>query len=101
MPIPIALTLAYFATNLALMVWLERERAHERAVAGWIGGSAAILRYGPPLAGAIYLVVLTGDWAFVLFVLGFFGIAAYCLNGLLAFPTERSDRSDRTRDDWR
>ena len=54
MPIPIALTLAYFATNLALMVWLERERAHERAVAGWIGGSAALLRYGPPLAGAIY-----------------------------------------------
>jgi hypothetical protein len=39
------------------------------------------------MAGAIYLVALSGDWAFVLFVLAFFAGAFWLLDGLLAFTT--------------
>jgi hypothetical protein len=99
MPTPIALTLAYFATNLVLMVWLEYEHAHGRAVSGSVRILSAALRYGPPLAGAIYLVVLSGDWLFVGFVIGFFIGAGWLMNGMLAYTDTRPDGPRRTRRD--
>lgn len=102
MPAPIALTLAYLATNLAFMVWLERQRANDRPVAGLIVWLAAAVRYGPPLAGAIYLVAISGDWPFVVFVLAFFAGAGWLMNGLLAYTNHGPDgpgRRGRTRND--
>lgn len=98
MPIAIALTLAYLAVNLMLMVWIERERMHEREVAWQVGTVAAVLRYGPPLAGVLYLLTISGDWAFALFVVGFFALAAWLMTGLLAYTSFGPDgRGDPRR----
>jgi hypothetical protein len=91
----LALTFAYLAINLGLMIWVERERAHERELAWQVGVAVAALRYAPPIACAIYLVVLSGDWQFVLLVLGFFAISGWLMTGLLAYSNPRPDRRDR------
>lgn len=85
MSIPILLTLAYLAINLPVMVWLERERSRGREIAWQASGIVGTLRYGPPLAGAFYLLVISGDWLFALFVVGFFGTAAWLMSGLLSY----------------
>lgn len=91
----LALTIAYLAINLALMIWVERERAGQREVTWQAGLVVSTLRYGPPIAGAIYLVVLSGDWQFVLLILGFFAISGWLMTGLLAYSNPRRDRRDR------
>jgi hypothetical protein len=98
MTLPIALAITYLAINLAIMIWFERERAHGRAPARAAVVSSRILRYGPPLLGALYLVVIAGDWAFVIFVGAFFAAAFWLMDGLLAYqsPTRGSER-DRDR----
>jgi hypothetical protein len=93
----LALTVAYLAVNLALMVWIERERAHEREISWQLGMLTAVLRYGPPLAGVIYLLTISGDWIFALFVVAFFGIAAWLMNGLLAYTSFGPDGRGDTR----
>jgi hypothetical protein len=97
MPLPIALTVAYLAINLAVMVWLERERASGRDVSWQVAGVAGLLRYGPPIAGAIYLLTISGDWLFAIFVLGFFGTAAWLMSGLLAYTQTGSGGPGETR----
>jgi hypothetical protein len=97
MSLPIALTLAYLTITLALMVWLERGRANGREISWQIAGLAGATRYGPPLAGVMYLLTISGDWLFVLFVLGFFVGAAYLLNGLLAYTNHGPDGRGETR----
>jgi hypothetical protein len=99
MAIAFALTLAYFAANLALMTWLEHERARGHRAPGTVGVLAWLLRYGPPLAGAVYLVVVSGDWQFLLLVLGFFAFGAWLLTGLLAYTNHGPDRPGLKRDD--
>jgi len=92
MPLMIGLTAAYLVVNLALMVWLERERAADRAPAPRVAAWSNLLRYGPPLLGAGYLVTLAGDWPFFLFVLGFFVLSFWLMDGLLAAnPASRTD----------
>ncbi|MCA1588772.1 MAG: hypothetical protein LC744_09085 [Chloroflexi bacterium] len=86
MPLPITLTVAYLAVNLPLMYWLELERARGRAPAPRVAALSSLLRYGPPLAGAGYLVTISGDWPFVLFVIAFFAGAFWLLDGLLNYP---------------
>ena len=97
MPLPIALTLAYLALNLPVMVWLERERTRQREISWQIGGLSGALRYGPPFAGAIYLLTISGDWVFALFVLAFFGTAAWLMSGLLAYTNHGADGPGETR----
>jgi hypothetical protein len=94
MPLPIALTVAYLAVNLPLMYWLERERARGRMPAPRVAALSSLLRYGPPLAGAAYLVTISGDWPFVLFVIAFFAGAFWLLDGLLNYP-ERPPKRER------
>jgi hypothetical protein len=92
MPLMIGLTAAYLVVNLALMVWLERERAAGRTPAPRVVASSNVLRYGPALLGAGYLVTLAGDWLFFLFVLGFFAMSFWLMDGLLAVnPASRTD----------
>ena len=92
MPLTIGLTLAYLVVNLALMVWLERARAAGRTPALRVATVANVLRYGPALLGAGYLVTLAGDWPFLLFVLGFFAMSFWLMDGLLAVnPGSRTD----------
>lgn len=93
----IGLTIAYLAINLGLMIWVERERARERQVPWQIDTLAGVLRYGPPLAGVIYLLTISGDWAFALFVFGFFALSAYLMNGLLAYTSSGADGRDDHR----
>jgi hypothetical protein len=104
MPLMIGLTAAYLVVNLALMVWLERERAAGRAPARRVAASSNLLRYGPPLLGAGYLVTLAGDWPFFLFVLGFFALSFWLMDGLLAInPSARTDDvrgGAERRTDW-
>ena len=76
MNVPIALTIAYLAINVPMMVRLERERARGRAPSRGVSMLAIVLRYGPPLLGVIYLEMIAGDWLFLLFVAVFF--AASC-----------------------
>ena len=97
MSMPIALTLAYLAVNLATMIWLERERAQGRMPARRVAVLSSALRYGPPLVGALYLVTIAGDWLFVLFVLAFFAGAFWLMDGLLS--TIPSGSSERMRGD--
>ena len=97
MPLPIALTLAYLAINLAVMVWLERARAQEREVSWRTAGLAGVLRYGPPLAGAVYLLTISGDWLFALLVLGFFAVSAWLMTGMLAYTNHGPDGRGETR----
>jgi hypothetical protein len=97
----IALTLTYLAVNLALMVWSERARADDHRLPAAFIAIAALLRYGPPLAGAIYLVAVSGDWVFVGFVLVFFLGAAWLMKDALAFTNHGPDgRRDTRRDDY-
>ncbi len=101
MPLPVALSVAYLAINLAIMIWLERDRARGRVPAPRVSTWANVLRYGPPLLGAIYLVAISGDWAFVLFVLSFFAGAFWLLSGLLAFTnTSPGAGSEAMRSGW-
>ena len=95
----LALTLGYLAMNLAIMAWLEYAQAHGRAISGRVRAVAAVLRYGPPLAGVIYLVVISGDWLFVGFVIAFFVGAGWLMNGMLAYTDNRHDGPRRTRND--
>jgi hypothetical protein len=95
----LALTVSYLAANLALMAWFEHERAQGRNVPGIVRALGWLLRYGPPLAGAVYLVVVSGDWQFLLLVLGFFAFGAWLLTGLLAYTNHGPDRNWLNRDD--
>jgi hypothetical protein len=87
MPLPVAVAATYLLINLAVTVWIVREETHGRALSDWLVAGSALLRYGPPLLGAMYLVTRAGDWPFVLFVLFFFSLAFFLLNGLLNYPT--------------
>jgi hypothetical protein len=73
--------------NFAITVWIVREETNGRTPSGWLGVGSLLLRYVPPLLGAMYLVTRAGDWPFVLFVLFFFSVAFFLLNGLLNYPT--------------
>lgn len=86
MPLPVALAVTYLAINMALMVWIVRADAAGRTPSGWLTGTSQVLRYLPPLLGAIYLVTRAGDWPFVLFVIFFFAVAFYLLDGVLNYP---------------
>lgn len=102
MPIPVLLAVLYLAVNLVLMVWVELGRARGERPVVPLATLAGFVRWGPPLAGAVYLVALSGDWAFVLFVLLFFAGAFWMLNGLLAFTTPpKGSRTWRGQDDDR
>jgi len=94
---PLTLTLAYLALNLAVMIWLERDRAQGRLPSRRVSAMSSTLRYGPPLVGAVYLVTIAGDWLFVLFVLAFFAGAFWLMDGLLS--TIPSGSSERMRGD--
>jgi hypothetical protein len=94
---PLTLAIAYLAVNLAILVWLERERAGGRMPARRVAAASNALRYGPPLVGAVYLVTMAGDWLFVLFVLAFFAGAFWLMDGLLS--TIPSGSSERMRGD--
>ena len=98
MPMPVLLALGYLAVNLAMTIWIERERAHGRRPAPFVTRSAWALRWGPPLLGATYLVVIARDWLFVGFVIVFFAISFWLMNGLLAY-TNTTDGVARIRDD--
>ena len=87
MPLPVALAATYLLVNLALTVWIVREETNGREPSDWLAGGSLLLRYVPPLLGAMYLVTRAGDWPFVLFVLFFFSLAFFLLNGLLNYPT--------------
>lgn len=87
MPLPVALAASYLVVNLALTVWIVREETHDRAPSDWLVAASHVLRWVPPLIGAMYLVTRAGDWPFVLFVLFFFGVAFFLLDGLLNYPT--------------
>jgi hypothetical protein len=87
MPLPVTLAITYFAINLALTIRIVREDAGGRTPSTWLTATSQLLRYGPPLLGAVYLVTRAGDWPFVLFVLFFFALAFFLLDGLLNYPT--------------
>ncbi len=87
MPLPVTLTLTYLAVNLVITIWIVREETGGRSPAGWVVALSRTLRYGPPLAGLVYLVTRAGDWPFVLFVAAFFAGAFWLLDGLLNYPT--------------
>lgn len=87
MPLPVTLAATYLAVNLVLTVWIVREETAGREPATWLVALSRTLRYGPPLAGLIYLVTRAGDWPFVLFVATFFAGAFWLLDGLLNYPT--------------
>jgi len=89
MPPPVALAITYFVINFVLLVWIVREETDGRAPAEWILGTARTLRYGPPLLGLGYLVTIAGDWPFFLFILFFFGLAFWMLDGLLNYGARR------------
>jgi hypothetical protein len=95
----LALTLTYLVINIGLVIWVERERAREREVPWSVSAAIAAVRWVPPVAGAIYLVVVSGDWQFVLLVIGFFAISAWLLTGLLAYTNHGPDKRDRWRRD--
>jgi len=99
MPMPVAIALAYLSVNLAAMLWLERQRAAGRTPPGSVAALSAVLRYGPPVAGGAYLMMLTGDWLFVGFVIGFFAGAFYLMDGLLAY-TDLSHGTEAMRSGW-
>jgi hypothetical protein len=98
MPLPVYLAATYLALNLAIMIWFERERAQGREPARAAVVASRIVRYGPPLVGAAYLVAIAGDWPFILFVGAFFAGAFWLLDGLLAYTTPpRGSERDRDR----
>jgi len=87
MNLPIALTIAYLAINLAMMLWLERERSSGRRPSRGVSGLSNALRFGPPLLGVIYLELIAGDWLFLVFVAAFFAASFWLMDGLLAVTT--------------
>ena len=87
MNLPIALTLAYLAINLAMMLWLERERSDGRRTSRGVSALSIALRYGPPLLGVIYLELIAGDWLFLIFVVAFFAASFWLMDGLLTVTT--------------
>ena len=101
MPLPLTVALAYLAVNLAVMVWLERRNAAGRPPSGRVRLLAAGLRYGLPLLGLVYLVTISGDWLFFLFVALFFAACFWMMDGLLAFtvPTNEPDAMHSGWDD--
>ena len=99
MNVPIALTLAYLAINLPMMLWLERERDHGRSPSQGVSTLAFVLRYGPPLLGVIYLEMIAGDWLFLVFVGAFFAAGFWLLDGLLAY-TAPPRGHDAMRSGW-
>jgi hypothetical protein len=86
MPLPVTLIASYLAANFAIMVWIVREEAHGRVPPPWVTTLSSTMRYGPPLLGVVYLVTIAGDWPFVLFVIGFFAVAFWLLDGHLNYP---------------
>lgn len=92
MPLPILLTLAYLAVNLAITVWVERHRAAGRPPPRGLTALSATLRWGPPLLGLVYLEVVAQDWLFVIFVVAFFALAFWLLDGLLNYPADPPGR---------
>jgi hypothetical protein len=99
MPLPFTLAFAYLALNLAVMIWLERERSHGRSAGSAMSAFALSLRFGPPLAGVLYLVTIAGDWLFFGFVLAFFAASFWLMDGLLAFTGPGSAR-EPMRSGW-
>ena len=87
MPLPVTLAATYFAVNLVITIWVVREETGGRVPSTRLLAFSRTLRYGPPLAGLIYLVTRAGDWPFVLFVAAFFAGAFWLLDGLLNYPT--------------
>lgn len=87
MPLPVTLAATYFAVNLVITIWIVREETGGRLTPEWLVALSRTLRYGPPLAGLMYLVTRAGDWPFVLFVVVFFATAFWLLDGLLNYPT--------------
>jgi hypothetical protein len=87
MNLPIALTLAYLAINLAMMLWLERERSNGRRPSRSVAALSIALRFGPPLLGVIYLELIAGDWMFLVFVVAFFAASFWLMDGLLTVTT--------------
>jgi hypothetical protein len=87
MPLPVTLAATYFAVNLVVTIWVVREEAGGRVPSAWLVAISRTFRYGPPLAGLMYLVTRAGDWPFVLFVAAFFATAFWLLDGLLNYPT--------------
>jgi hypothetical protein len=92
MPLPILLTLAYLVVNLALTIWIERGRAVGHEPSRGLATLSAMLRWGPPLAGLLYLEAVAGDWVFFGFVIVFFAFAFYLLDSLLGYPSDRPRR---------
>lgn len=92
MPVPIVLTVAYLIVNFALMIWIERDRAASREPSSRLIALSVALRWGPPLAGLIYLEAVAGDWVFFMFVIVFFAFAFYLLDSLLGYPSDRPKR---------
>jgi hypothetical protein len=85
MPLPVAFTLLYLIANLAMLIWLERARARGETPPPRIVMWSHVLRWGLPVLGLVYLIAISGDWVFVLFVLAFFAGAFWLLDGLLAY----------------
>ncbi len=92
MPLPVLLALTYLVVNFALMIWIEHGRAAGRQPSGALTTLSAALRWGPPLAGLLYLEAVAGDWMFFGFVLAFFAFAFFTLDGLLGYPNDRPKR---------
>ncbi len=99
MNLPIALTVAYLAINVAMMLWLERERSNGRRPTRGVSTLATALRFGPPLLGVIYLELIAGDWLFLVLVAAFFAASFWLLDGLLTVTTPSSG-SESMRSGW-
>lgn len=95
MPLPIAYAIAYLVGNLALTIWIERERERGREPVTGLAATSRVLRYGPPLAGVVYLEVIAEDWLFFTFIVAFFALSFWLLGGLLNFPSR--PRKDEPR----
>ena len=92
MPAPVLLATSYLAINFAFVVWIANEESHDRPIPVRLLVFARTLRYGPPLAGLLYLVTISGDWPFFLLVVAFFVAAFWMLDGLLNYPTRPPKR---------
>ena len=88
MPLPFSLAITYLVVNLALTVWIEREREAGRVLPGWLLALSTTVRWGPPIAGFIYVETVAGDWLFFFFVTAFFALAFWLLDRSLNFPSD-------------
>ena len=95
MPLPFVLAITYLAVNLALTIWIEREREAGRPPPRWLVMLSAGLRWGPPIAGLIYVETAAGDWVFFLFVLAFFALSFWLMGRALNFPSDPPKRRRR------